>query len=354
MRIFIVAPDIFAGDAVGNHCLGLLRAARRLGWEAYAFAERFSGDVSSFEKLFEEITSEDLLVVSYSIYDPNLEKLLTFRGRKICYFHGVTTPGLLEQFEPVTAALCERSYQQFRLLKGFDRVLANSSWTAQILPFFSEEKIQVLPPVCSDMHFLKPEGSFENIKNKREMSDSLNLLAVGRIVPHKRIEDFIQLVSELSAIVDNVKAKIVGSAPNQIYFNLLIEMTERLGLKHKIDFTGTIDEKALLQSYEEADVLVSCSHHEGFCVPVLEAMHLGVPVFVREGTAATELGGKAIRVFHDIFDARKSLLSFYRHPSIQREMAAGGKERAAEILAMVSDDVLDNLFREMSLVQSDS
>jgi hypothetical protein len=98
MKLRICAPDIFAGDAVGNHCIGIARMAMRLGMDAELYAQRFDATVLPIHPLLDllqQVDADDLLLVSYSIFDPFLEQLLALPCRKLCYFHGVTDPDLL-------------------------------------------------------------------------------------------------------------------------------------------------------------------------------------------------------------------------------------------------------------------
>ena len=103
-KLHIVAPDIHRFDAVGNHCLYLAEDLRNTGLDVQLYAQRFSPPdvpVHDLESIFTQDLSDSLLLVSYSIFDPYLERLLALPCRKLCYFHGVTPPELLRAHEPV-------------------------------------------------------------------------------------------------------------------------------------------------------------------------------------------------------------------------------------------------------------
>jgi glycosyltransferase involved in cell wall biosynthesis len=335
----IVAPDIFAGDAVGNHCLSILRTARRLGLEAHAYAQRFSGEVCPIETLFGQMRASDTLLVSYSIHDPLLVRLLALPGRKLCYFHGVTTPELLQEFEPVTADLCARSYEQFPLLRQFDLLMANSHVTAQSLaPYMRTDDIRVIPPVAADMPI------FQHVFTHRTEGAGLNLLVVGRVVPHKRIEDAIEILACVRASGVNARLRVVGDAPNGAYSAFLTQHAVALALQEHVNFDGKLDEQSLFRRFEEADALLSVSRHEGFCVPVLEAMHLGLPTFVRSGTAASEVGEGAAVEFDSLEAASAAICQMYEDREFRTCLVLAGKRRAADVLALADDTVFQNIF----------
>lgn len=291
MTLRVCAPDIFAGDAVGNHCLGLARVARRLGLAVELYATGFDAgtpDVHPLESLFDSVAPDDIVLLSYSIFDPNLERLLALACRKICYFHGVTDPDLLRTFEPRTAQLCEQALAQLPLLAGFDAVVANSHDTAHSLAgLVQADAVEVVPPVFADMPAFRRDKPREDSASPGHPQP--NLLMVGRVVPHKRIEDGIELLARLKQREFAATLTIVGSAPNYDYLKYLINHARRLGVLEQVDFKGMLDDADLFECYDTTSALLALSQHEGFCVPVLEAMHAGKPVFVRGGTAAEEI-----------------------------------------------------------------
>lgn len=297
MRLLICAPDIFEGDAVGNHCLGLATMAAHSGWNARAYAQRFDTSISHvqpIESLFSEVTSEDLLYVSYSIVDPLLDRLLALPCRKICYFHGVTDPALLREFEPVTADLCEQAFLQLPRLAGFDVIVANSMHVAHDLaPYVDVSSIVVIPPVFESL------PTFGDNAIAHRNPTTFNMLVLGRVVPHKRVEDAIEVFARVVEGGVDATMTIVGSMPNYDYSKYLLKRARALGILTRIDFTGMVDDADLLSSYDRASLLLSMSRHEGFCIPALEAMHRGIPAVVRAGHAAAEVVNDAGLVINE-------------------------------------------------------
>lgn len=288
MKLLICAPDIFAGDAVGNHCLGIARSSKRLGLNHEIYAQRFDAadqGVQPIDKLFQNVNRDDILLVSYSILDPYLDRLLELKCHKICYFHGVTPPELLQDFEPITADLCRAAILQLPRLSGFDLIITNSRNSAEYLANFTATKsVRIVPPVFADISLFQ-----HTPKLRPPAKNAPNLLVVGRVVPHKNIELAIELIAHLRKRNVMATLSIVGSMPNYDYSKFLINHARALGVLDFVDFNGMLDNADLFHCYESSDALVIMSRHEGFCIPVLEAMHFGKPVFVRSGTAAQEL-----------------------------------------------------------------
>lgn len=290
MRIFVTSPNIYAGDAVGNHCLGIARACARLGLECSLYAQGFvpvGSGVRHVDQLgASDVRADDILLICHSIFDPNFDRLIALPCRKFCFFQGITPPELLRELDAHVADLCQRGLDQTRRFGEFERVLVSSEFNARSLAtIVPEEKLRILPPVFPDMPIF-----FQNpAPSKSSCSGQLRLLNVGRVVPHKAVEDSISLLHALRESGVNASMTVVGMLPNPDYFKSLIAQARGLNLLDSICFSGTLADADLYRVYAQADLLVTTSLHEGFCVPVLEAMHFGCGVLVRAGTAAADL-----------------------------------------------------------------
>lgn len=335
MRLMICAPDIFTGDAVGNHCLGLARVAQRLGLAVEVYAQRFDSftGVVDLDRLFERITAYDLLLVSYSIADPYLDRLRALDCRKLCYFHGVTPAALLREFEPATAELCAASVQQFPALKSFDVIVANSAFSAADLPAdVNTPSLRVIAPVFPDM----PAFQAARIPPCSAQT-SHNLLTVGRVVPHKRIEDAIDIVAALRASGLDASLSVVGSSTNLPYMQFLAARAEQIGVTAHIRHLGMVDNDTLIRCFHEASALISVSAHEGFCVPLLEAMNMGLACFAREGTAGAEVCVQEARLPLDNTVAAQRIAHFLSSDALLNDLVRAGSKRALDILDSTSD-----------------
>lgn len=294
--IRILAPDIWQRDAVGNFCLDLAELLQKAGKACALYAQHYSNDetpiISNMDEFFTAVQSEDTVFLSYSIYDLYLERIIALPNRKVCYFHGVTPPELLEEFEPITAELCRKSITQFSLLKAFDVLIANSHYTASMLQTYVGDKIiEVAPPVFATRQL----ASVPEIVEK----DPNLFLVVGRVVSHKKIEDALTIFAHALTQLPSAQMLIIGEAPNHVYNEFLARETERLGLNTQVTFVGKVDDDALRAYYQKASFLINASLHEGYGIPVLEAMHYGLYPIVRGGNAMEEVVGDAGHIFDD-------------------------------------------------------
>lgn len=283
--IKIIAPDIWEKDAVGNFCLDLSKLLTENSINVSLYAQNFSKEetlnINHIDNFFDEVNDDDIIFLSYSIYDKYLEKILELSNKKVCYFHGVTPAELLEEFEPITAELCRKSVEQFPLLNKFDKVVANSAFIANDLKKYIEKDIDVLPPVFPS-RFLFNKKIEEVQKNK-------DFLVVGRVVPHKKVENAIKLFIKIKEVIPEANLIIIGSMPNHVYNEFLYTEVKKYDLSSSVEFKGVVSDDELDKFYKYSYGFINASLHEGFCIPVLEALYYGLNIFVQEGHAAEEL-----------------------------------------------------------------
>jgi len=315
MTVRIVSRTIRLRDAVGTLCLDLYRMLRQNNVSVEAYAEEFNLELNDvvrpIERLVSDARKEDCILYFYSIYDEHLDLILSLDvAQKIAYFHGVTPPNMVRVFDPKLSELCERSFGQLSQLARFDTIAANSLATAHDLVRhigsldLSIEKIRVITP-C-----LIPERNSVK-KMQRDGSSRPSMLFVGRLSPHKRVEHLLMLFAAYQRLCPDAECWIAGPQPNATYRAFLGWMEKsRLAVPSgRVQWLGEVSESRLDTLYRMASVYISMSEHEGFCLPVLEAMSKGLPVFAYAEAAVEEvLGGTGV-LFHekDFFRLAKNL-----------------------------------------------
>jgi len=224
-----------------------------------------------------------------------LDLILDTKIPKCVFYQGITTPP--EVYSPFSYGLFDICHQGlFRLkdLHRFDCIFSSSlSNVLQIKNHTQEDKsdfiYQIFPPVIS-------LGRFRYNKNYIS-TFPINLLTVGRIFSSKNIEGVIKFSDEVQKITgQKTRITIAGSKCEPSYVQwLLSEMNNNQNLEVTISLR-TSDE-GLRKLYKSADLFVSFSHHEGFCIPLVEAMASSVLVVSHSQTAIPEtMGGTGILV----------------------------------------------------------
>ena len=156
-----------------------------------------------------------------------------------------------------------------------------------------------------------------------------DLLFVGKVSPHKAPHDLVKMLAVYRRLYDPpARLHLVGSPLGERYGPALAAFVDDLGLGDAVSVTGSVTAAELEAYYRAADVFVCASDHEGFCVPLVEAMGHGVPVVAYGVTAVPETVGHAGLVLADKEPLRFAAAVAPGRPDAER--AAGSPAAAAE------------------------
>jgi hypothetical protein len=116
--------------------------------------------------------------------------------------------------------------------------------------------------------------------------DWVNVLFVGRVIPNKKFEDIIRAFHTYKTVFNpQSRLLLVGSHSGfERYVTMLHRFVARLGARD-VHLVGHVSNEELTAYYELGDIFVCASEHEGFCVPIVESFHMGIPVLAYAATA---------------------------------------------------------------------
>lgn len=301
VKVAIVNGICVKADAISQIVDGTAQALTdRLNAECRVFT--YACDFRSFETrivnapieivLDPFFQSADIVLFHFGIhYDLfNAVFLAPSNAKIIVRYHNITPKAFVR---PSEHKLIEKSLEQRANVAVAHEVWADSEYNKQDLIRFGieAEKIRVSP--------LYVKFSDAATAPRRDKHHPVELLFVGRFVKSKGVLDLIQAISNISADCPPLRLRLIGNVDfsDPDYVRLLQERIKELGLHGVVVFEGKVDDETLRQRYLDADVFVSASYHEGFCVPLVEAMHFGcVPVAYEAGNVGALLGNVGIRV----------------------------------------------------------
>jgi glycosyltransferase involved in cell wall biosynthesis len=166
-------------------------------------------------------------------------------------------------------------------------------------------------------------------------------LCVGRIAPNKAIEDIIAALVVARAHGDHgATLTIIGKPATASYVQALHRYVGSLGLSGAVTFSGHASDAAVAAAYARSDVLVVTSEHEGYCVPLVEAMAVGLPVVAfRQGALPEVLGPAGVLVdSKDPYTLSSTIGAVVSDGSRRARLAALANQRLAELdLATAAD-----------------
>jgi glycosyltransferase involved in cell wall biosynthesis len=124
---------------------------------------------------------------------------------------------------------------------------------------------------------------------------------------------------------------LVGNPLSPAYGQWLADLAEELA-PGGVRFESGLVQSELAERYRQADVFLCLSEHEGFCIPLLEAFHFGLPVVARDAAAVSEVLGDAGVLVGDE-DGLRTIAHVLRivigDPELRAELRARGERRLA-------------------------
>jgi glycosyltransferase involved in cell wall biosynthesis len=268
--------------------------------------------------------ADDLLLFHYSAYAPRLEEQLARPQRKVLVFHNITPAEWFWDVEPLTAVECAIGREHLpRYARAAELAIGVSQFNADELQAAGAARTAVVANLV-DPGALGPAGA--------EPDGSPHWLFVGRLVPHKRPDLLIRaLALHRAQHDDGARLTWVGQPISPPYAQALREYAERVA-PGAVSFEQDLSREALAERWRSAHVFACLSEHEGFCIPVLEAFHFGVPVVARAAGAVTEVAGDAgllLEAGDDLATASEALHLAATAPGLRAELRARGRARLA-------------------------
>ncbi len=222
----------------------------------------------------------------------------------IITWHSVTFPEFAENIVDADIMNGERRFMLKNMLKA-DMVIPVSKWAEREIKNFNSSIPTTVVPNGVDLNKFR----FKPLEKRKK-----TIICVGRFVPHKGhtevIKIFKDVISELKDF--EIKLIMVGPAFNQKFFKSLKKYAEDIGIP-KLDITPSISNRYNISKentaemmtnrknlsvpylnpsityltnitdiqmpfiYHLGDIFISCSHWEGFGMPMLEAQACGLP-----------------------------------------------------------------------------
>lgn len=281
------------GDAISNEARRIREVIRAWGNPSEIYCEHsrtlpeLRPGVRELGLAGSTVAPDDIALLHLSIGSPVNDVFRALRCRKAILYHNITPPDFFRAVnEPVAEQLAEGRRQAAALAGVAEVNLADSAYNAEELAAWGYAQPRVLP-LLLDLDGL---GGPHDPAIAARLDDGLeNILFVGRCAPNKRIEDLLLTFHHYQRFV-NPRSRLVhvGSfAGMEIYHAILTTLAGELGLQN-VDFLGSIPDAGLRACYARARAFLCLSEHEGFCIPLLEAMSRDVPVLAFDRCAVPE------------------------------------------------------------------
>lgn len=339
MRVHQICARLQKGDAITNNVLNLHRIFLSWGLESHIYAHENDPRMAVHnegEGLYRRKYRRekgDLLLYHYSVYCENYRLFLASRNRKILVYHNITPPHFFAPYSRRIASFCEKGLRLLPRLKECDCAWGVSDFNRRdlVAAGFPPERTGVVP-VCLDFSYLDEE---EPGMRLRLRDGRWNILFVGRLVPNKRVDELLRFFAYYLHMVNpDARLMVIGASWVEDYTRELWRIIEEYRLAGSVILPGGplgVSDRELASFYRSADVFMTMSEHEGFCVPLVESMLEGLPVVAFAAAAVPEtLGGSGILFTRKVFPYVAEVVEELRLNAAFRDKIISGERRRCE------------------------
>lgn len=291
MEIHQFVESFSDADAIGYHALGIQELLRTEGIKSNIYANNFDQlmekkchHFTKFNDQKHEIDTK--LIYHHSIYSEAYKYLKQLNYEKHLIFHNISPPEFFNH-QPDFRRLLGNGYDQ---LKEFNNVFktasADSEYNVKVLNKYNfNKKTRVIPP------FVNLETKFRPYITKPKKDKKTKIIFVSKISPHKRQTDLIKVFQTYRKIYnkDSQLYIIGGFNPDDNFYQKLNKLSQKTA---EVFITGKISLKKLVYHYQTADLFLCLSEHEGFGIPIIEAMFFGLPIIAYNAAAVPDTLGK--------------------------------------------------------------
>ena len=324
------------GDAISGEVLALQRCLQAKGIESGIYAihvdPRYRGQAHSYREFPAGFAGS--VVLHYSLGSP-LNDL--YRGlataRRILIHHNLTPAKWFKGINPRIASEIEHGVRELpELCRLSDRLVADSSFNAGELEAFGFKAAVLELPIDREKWAVEANpGIVELLRSQ----PGPHVLHVGRIAPNKCIEDVIKAFAFFQRFHrEDAKLWLAGGdIDTELYSFSLRRLVRDIGVSESVIFTGRMADSEIRALYENCHAYLCMSEHEGFCLPLIEAMHFGLPVIAFDSSALPDTladGGILVREKKPL--AIAALLERLHTDTAMRDaLVQAGRERAAQL-----------------------
>jgi len=325
-------PAAHRGDAIGDSARRVRDVLRAAGHESELYALTIDEDLRDDVRPFRDQGARHghITIFHFALPSPMTEAFASLSGIRVLQYHNITPAAFFAPYDAQMFRLAALGRQELGSLAGrVDLALGDSEFNRQELEELGFTRTGVMP-IAVNMERLTAAPRRPALE--KILGDGLiNFLFVGRIVPNKRIEDHIRLAEMYKRYIDSYYRFIfVGRYDGLPRYNAMIRalIVQYRMLPERFIFTGAVPDEDLAAYYRWADAYISLSEHEGFCVPLVEAMATDVPVLAYAAGAVPEtLGGAGVLFSPKDFEFAAEMLGTLVYDRPVRDRIVSGQRR---------------------------
>ena len=274
-------------DAISNEAITIKNILKKMGYNSQIYAQIINPELKYKVRKYTDYKKHgpnDIIIYHHSIGIDFLDLIKNLDCKVIMIYHNITPPEFFLGINEKLACLCRLGIHQLEELKNLvNVVVTKSEFSKNDLVKLGYQNVQVMSMLLDKKKYEK-----EPIKNFiSKYQNSINILHVGRLTKHKQVDEIIKIFHYYNDKINpNSNLFLVGRPVNfsDMYYLSLKSLVKKEKIKN-VHFITNADDKKLITYYSLADVFITMSQHEGFCVPLVEAMMFKVPIIANNSSA---------------------------------------------------------------------
>ncbi len=292
-------PMLHRYDAVGEHARTVRDLFVAAGIPSRIYTElpdpATAKETVPYHRYEADATAGDVLVYQFATRSVIAGWLAARPEPVVVNYHSITPPEYFGRWNDRITRLQVGACSELALLAPKAALgIAVSQFDAGELRAAGCARVEVIPVANVRVPPLEPPPALVEELRAAHPRPGARWLSVGRLAPNKAHQRTIAALFVTRATADPAATlTLVGSPTEPSYAGALVRYAAQLGLLQAVDFVAGIDEERLAAHYRAADLLVMLSRHEGYGVPLVEAMGQGLPIVAGETGAVREVVGDA-------------------------------------------------------------
>jgi glycosyltransferase involved in cell wall biosynthesis len=326
-------PAAHKGDAIGDSARRVRDLLRAQGHVSDLFALTVDEELRDDVRPFGDAAARqgDVTILHFALPSPMTAAFARLPGGRVLQYHNVTPAHFFARYDANLYRLAVLGRRELATLVGHvDLAFGDSEYNRLELHALGFAPTAVMPIAVDTSRVT--DAPRRPALERALRDDMRNFLFVGRIAPNKKIEDVIRLAEVYKRYVDAFYRFIFVGRYDAVpaYFATVRALIVQYDmLTDRFLFTGPVPDDDLATYYRMASVYVSLSEHEGFCVPLVEAMAADVPVLAYAAAAVPETLGGAGVTFEpkDLELAAELMGALVYERDFRRRVIEGQRER---------------------------
>jgi glycosyltransferase involved in cell wall biosynthesis len=340
VRIDQFVPGFAPHDAISNHVMQARQALRAAGFESDIWAEDIHVPLQREARPYDAYpppVGDDSVLLYHASTGSSIASFLSERPERLLVdYHNITPSRFFARWEPVAAAHMDQARAELKRLAPLSQLaLADSCYNEAELIQVGYRRTAVAPLLVDFSQYTVPPAGrvLARLQRERERGGA-RWLFVGRVSPNKCQHDIIGAFAAYRRLFDpQARLTLVGGMTSRLYWHSLERLVAELGLGDCVVLADSVPFGELLAHYRTSDVFVCLSEHEGFCIPILEAMHFDIPVVAYAAAAVPDTVADAGLVLSDkdplvVACGVERVLS---DGKLRAEFVAAGRERVSQL-----------------------